>query len=807
MREREKKSTPLRHSLQTLARVVTVRLPATLLVVISYVTGVSASILLHSVPALWAGGLAAATLLPAAVKVRNSRLSLPVLLLAFACLGLFAGTGRLMALEDSLLAGLSGKQIVLEATVSELPRSRGVKTRFVANAGFVSWAGGRYGVAVDEDVLVELFCHDGCLPPMQKELKEGTRISIHGALSEPLSAPESDFDYGLYLRRRGINAVITAAPEKLTVLPGGRGGAAGVVDQVRNHARNSLGIGDWGAAGSLLKGMVLGDDRQVPDNVIDDFRASGLLHLLAVSGQNVVLLAFVVMFICRIFGVARIPAAAIAALAVCIYVPVTGAGPSIVRAGIVGVLGLAALILSRQISPYHFLALAAAAILSINPYSLLDPGFQLSFGAVLAIFLVAPMVASPIESLPLALREAVAIATAAGLATAPITLVHFHQVSLVTVPANVAAAPVAGVVMLLGTISILVAPLTAEAAWLLNAAASVCTGYLIVVARLFASLPGAVYTGSSPGLVAIALFYGMLTGMVAIWRHSRPGALAARLKKHRGLAIAAAVLFATLLGFACLGGEPAGTPPAAFTVSFLDVGQGDAVLIQDPEGATVLIDGGPGTAIASLLKRSGVERLDAVILSHPHADHLAGLKAVLDKYPVGAVYDAASPSSSPLYRDFLKLAESKGIPYSVLRQGRALEFGELRLAIFSPGERQKEDDMNANSVVAVASYRGLDILCPGDAEGDVLATLDLPEVEVYKVGHHGSRDEHLKQVLDRVRPGVAVISAGEGNSYGHPADETLAKLMSAGARVFRTDRQGTVRVSLAGGNLQVETER
>ncbi|MEK7817333.1 MAG: MBL fold metallo-hydrolase, partial [Actinomycetota bacterium] len=250
-----------------------------------------------------------------------------------------------------------------------------------------------------------------------------------------------------------------------------------------------------------------------------------------------------------------------------------------------------------------------------------------------------------------------------------------------------------------------------------------------------------------------------------------------------------------------------GAPPHEFTVSFLDVGQGDAILFQDPGGATVLIDGGPGSSVTDRLKESGVDRLDAVILSHPHAAHLAGLEDVVNKYPVAAVYDAASPSSSPLYRDFLKQVQEKGIPYSALRKGRVLSFGELVMSVLSPGDSQKEDDMNANSVVIAARFRGLDILLPGDAEGNVLSVLDLPQVEVFKVGHHGSRDGLLKPVLDSIRPGVAVISCGAGNSYGHPAQDTLAKLKAAGAETYRLDTQGTVRVTLAGGNMEVQTER
>lgn len=734
------------------------------------------------------------------------------LLTTFFFLGVFSGSVRLLMIEHSGLAPLAGERIAARVTVVSPVIEKDGRLRFTGEVEAARLPGAAPPPTAAEDAVIELTCRHDC-PRELAAMPEGTRLELDKAsVTLPASSPGSDFDYEQYLRRQGIHVILKAGTERAELLPEGRSGLAGLIDSLRGHARETLALGGWGSAGELLKGMVLGDDQGVPQEVIDDFRDAGLLHMLAVSGQNVALLGFIILLLLRGLMVPRLPALGISIAVIAAYIPLTGAGPSIVRAGIVGILGMAAMVFSRQSDRCHFLALSAAVILFLSPYSLLDPGFQLSYAAVLAIFFLAPVLEGLIRliapPLPALLAQGLAISTATGLATAPITLADFGQVSLVSVPANIAAEPVAGPVMMLGALAILAQPVLPPAAWMLDTLACLCTGYLIELARFMASLPGAVYRHGSPGMLATSGFYAMLIAIVTVARRTCMMAAFSRLRAGRGLLAPLVLLLVLLAGLSCAASRVStGPPPDSYRVSFLDIGQGDATLIQVPPATAILIDGGPGAQVVDRLRERGVTRLDAVYLTHPHADHVAGLIDVLEQFPVGAVFDAAPPSSSDIYRDFLKLIEQKRIPYHVTRKGQTGDYGELHLDILSPGDDLKSDDLNADSLVILARYRGLDILIPGDAEGETLTGLDLPPAAVYKVPHHGSRDGSISRVLTRVRPGTAVISVGEGNTYGHPADSTLAALAKAGVRTYRTDRQGTVTVMLAGDAVEIATSR
>ncbi|HEY2602344.1 MAG TPA: ComEC/Rec2 family competence protein, partial [Thermoleophilaceae bacterium] len=417
------------------------------------------------------------------------------------------------------------------------------------------------------------------------------------------------------------------------------------------------------------------------------------------------------------------------------------------------------------------------------------------------------------------LADGAAITTAATLATAPLLAHHFGSVQLVSLPANLLALPVVAPIMWLGMVQAALGALGGPAliaARLLGALDGLLLDYLRAVARWFGDAPHGQAALALKSPLAVLAAYALLAAVVIlVWRLAKtaepraPAWAAAwrRLPRRRRLALAAGLVAALLLGGWRSTAPPA--PPRRLTVSFLDVGQGDSTLIQDPSGAAVLFDGGPPEArVARLIRNLGVKRLSLVVATHQSRDHQGGLHDVLARFPVGLFLDGGDGSRDP---DFLKLereADARGIKRVAARAGELLRAGALTIQILSPeprGPGPPPEDPNARATVAVVREGGFSLFLSADAESPSLLPLDLPRVTAMKVPHHGSADPGLPRLLARLRPQVAAIEVGAHNLYGHPRPSTLAALQKAVPHVYRTDRDGTVSLTIDGGRLTIST--
>ena len=406
---------------------------------------------------------------------------------------------RLQALDRSVLRAHLNAHGSALVELEEPPRPGRFETRVRAHV--IRWERLRPG----EPVLLEL--RPGPVP------EQGARLEVDGALRAP-RGPSHGFDERAWLRRHGVHVVLRARSWRIV---GRRGGLGGVADRLHGWLARGTVTGLAGERRAVLQGIVLGETQGLGDALLARFRASGLYHVLAVDGLKVAAVAGGAFAVGFLFGGSRLAAELLALAATGGYVLAVGAHPAVLRAAIAAGLASLAWLTARERDRWHALLVAAVALLAWNPFFVADAGFQLSFAAVSAIFIVTPRVVHALEGYPVPhwLAQLIGVSTACGLGTAPVTWLQFHQVSLVTVPANVLAVPVVAEMLglaLLTTLVASVAPPLAAALAQLNGWGAV---FVAGCARFFGGLPGAQAT--SPAAVAAAAAFVLLAAAYA-WR-------------------------------------------------------------------------------------------------------------------------------------------------------------------------------------------------------------------------------------------------------------------------------------------------
>lgn len=588
-------------------------------------------------------------------------------------------------------------------------------------------------------------------------------------------------------------------------------------DAIKSRAESALARGMPSREAELARGFVLGEDEGIDATTVEDFRRAGLSHLLAVSGQNVALLALLAMPLLAAFGV-PLRARLIWVLGlIVLYVPLAGAGPSIVRAGVMGGLSVLATLAGRRTSRLYALAVAAIVTLAIDPRIGADVGWQLSFAAVLGIIaLGAPLRGAIAARIGRggwrgALAEGAAMTIAATLATAPLIAFHFEALSTTTLFANLLALPAVAPAMWLGMLVAATGQVPGFPVGALNALAAPLLAYIAQVAT-WCGRPSWAYIHvhlGAGGLVGSCLALAAVsTGLPALLRRRRIAAIRRRGAVRPWRAMAAASVALAALALAWVGSSDsssaAAEQPPGLRVEVLDVGQGDAILLEPAHAAPLLVDGGPpGDELASQLRAVGVDRLGLAVVTHEQSDHSGGIEELLGRFPVSHLAYAR------VSRHLLDQARAAGAVPDRLAAGTSIRDGGLRLEVLWPPRALLASplggtDPNTQALVLLARWRDFSMLLTADAEAEAVPIESGP-VDVLKVAHHGSEDAGLDSLLDRAAPRLAVISVGAGNPYGHPTPATLATLRAHGVPTLRTDLDGAIELDVRQGMFRVRT--
>lgn len=726
-------------------------------------------------------------------------IGLVVIVVALAASGRSPGEGglatvapRLVAIAASgALAGLGAGEMRLGATEPE-PLDAGPGQRVEAEGFIASTPKRSYG---EVRVPVELGAGRvvAVLGEPTGEIPVGSRWRLEGVLREP-----EEWRAEAVLR---AGAALELQVREAERVEGTRSGVTGVLDGVRARAERALVAGTDPDRAALLRGFVLGQDDLIDPLTRERFKRSGLAHLLAVSGQNVMLLAVLVGGVLIVVGTGLRTRLAVIVAVIVIYVPVAGAGPSIQRAGVMGVAAIVALLAARRSDRIYLPLLAAAATLLLDPRVGADVGWQLSFAAVIGISLWAASLRDLFDAgaadrsrlgrwLRRPLAEGAGLTIAATIATAPLLAHHFEQISVASLLANLLVLPAVAPVMWLGMLTGLLGQLPAIPTEPLGWLAGMLAAYVDRIAALAGDPGWAVLEANLASPAALALIYAAIVAGVAV-------AIAAA-RRRRGLiriagAIGAPALACLLLAAVALLGSGGGREAPAsgsLRVTVHDVGQGDAVMLETSRGLPVLVDGGPpGADLADRLRADGIERLAGVVATHDQLDHVGGLAAVLERLEVDRLVLARRVPSLEA------IARAAGVRIERVGEPRELRLGGARLSVLSPRlDERSAEDPNDDSLVLMARHGGYRVLLTGDAESPALG--DPGPIDLLKVAHHGSEDAGLDAFVERAVPRLAVVSAGRDNSYGHPAPETLSSLADHGVCLLRTDLDGSVSVEL-----------
>ncbi|MGG4552684.1 ComEC/Rec2 family competence protein [Paenibacillus humicus] len=712
--------------------------------------------------------------------------------------------------------------------------------------------------------------------------RRGQRLELEGTLERPNEARNfGGFDYRKYLRTQRVHWLLKAAGiSSVKVEADAKISPSMLLGKV-DAARGGLGerierlFPDWQAG--YMKGLLIGLASELEPEKYAQFSQLGLTHILAISGSHVAINVSLIFGVLRLCRVTRESAYRIVFLFIPVYVLITGFSPSVIRSGLMTMIGI--YLLRRGFLKDGLNVLSAAALLMLlwEPYYMLNVSFQLSFIVTAGLIVFVPLLMPYLRWLPAKAAGAAAITVAAQLVSFPLTIYYFNQFSLLSLAANMLLVPIIGMIALPGgTAALLLSALWLPLGeWIAYPVRLLNTATFIVTEWLNAR-SGFMTYWKSPSLMWMAIFYAACYLLLYFrhrsrvvrqadlegsddtqpldplakqraWRGRRGGKWlnVAKLRPEHLLQVGLAGLLLVQL---YLGYQPMNMKGKGH-VQFIDVGQGDCALITTPEGRNILVDGG-GTVsfrkpeeawrnrrepfevgaktVVPLLKKRGINRLDAVILTHGDQDHAGGLQAVLEQFPVDALLINGSLSDSSTIAKLMDTALHKGIPIYAARQGMGLKLdAATELRILSPepdaspqGQVLYSKKQNHESIVFVLQMTGATFLFTGDmdeaAEYRVLEELagesrtsNLANrissifIDVMKIAHHGSKTSTSAEWLEYWRPAAAVISAGASNSYGHPHPSVVERIASSGSRIYRTDQHGEVQMEVENGRIRV----
>lgn len=634
----------------------------------------------------------------------------------------------------------------------------------------------------------------------------GDQLQITGRIQEPAGERNpGDFNYRQFLAADGIHGIINISnPEAITIRSiNHKKSIPYFIYRIKKKLYRSLGELYPGAAGTLVKGLLLGERGEISTDLRDAFAKCGVIHALAISGLHIGyigIIFFVLFSLLRFNYQARIIAVLISIL---FYDLLIGFEPPIVRASLMLGIFLGGRLLQRPTDVLNVISTAAIIILLIHPQSLFQASFQLSFAAILSIVYFYRRLKIIFDKLSFLskltknkfgeyLGTLFLVSLSAQLGTLPIVAFYYGRIPIAALLLNLLVIPVVGIVIALGFASLIFSLISMSVAQLYAYTNLVFLEFLIRVIERTGQLKFAALEINKIGLMTILIYYGLIWLLLNMDK-----------KQYRKI-----LAYSIVMGTIFFLWKPIFSDHRWMRVIFFDVGQGDAALVTFPDGKNILIDAGPQLEdfnagdffILPYLKRQGINRLSAVILSHSDNDHIGGMHSILRKITIDKIIDNGLYHESKICSTYQIIIDSLQINHSITRSACRLEnFANYGIFILHPTGafiEQFNDDINNCSVVVKIVYGNRSFLFTGDIQKDAETVLvkygDLLKADVLKVAHHGSRTSSTDEWLKLVQPEYAVISVGKNNKFNFPAPSVLNRLKQHGIKMVRTDENGAV---------------
>ena len=643
----------------------------------------------------------------------------------------------------------------------------------------------------------------------------GDVLKIKGKLEKPTKQKNfGEFNYELYLAREKIFTYLNIWQER-DILKIGEDNSNFLTsfslsarDKIKEITKKILPT----PYNYLLVGMLLGEKSFLPLDLKEAFADAGIMHILAVSGLHVGIIAMALLAFLNIMRLPKKFKLFILIFMLIIYASITGYRPSVLRATIMFILLISGKLINRNRNLNISLFFAAFLILLLNPLILYDAGFLLSFVVTFFVINLSPIMQELFFKKIVLIGNPLAISTAAWVGIFPLSAYFFNKISIISIISNIFIIPLTGVAVILGFLTFFIGLASISLAGAIGTINYLVLYLITFIAKSFSLLPFAFIYVAQPSTMLIILYYLVVFFIIEMFYKKT---LSQKIRKKAVLIVLAITLLIIIVQLFY--------PADNLEVNFINVGEGDCILIKAPNNINILIDGG-GTPqsefdvgsniVIPYLRRKGINEIDLLILTHPHIDHLEGLLPVLKEIKVDMVLDGGLPCDSLEYQEFISLILKKGLPYHKAKAGDNIIFcNNLEILLLNPlydSDFYEESDFNNGSIVVKLFYKNADFLFTGDieeaTEEKLLIWHNILQSDILKVGHHGSATSTNVEFLDKVDPSIAVLTVGK-NSFGHPSQKVIERLEDRNIKIYRTDENGTVIIRTNGQEYWIKTLR